>query len=36
MGLLGTTAGQAVAGIHVALGWLLVGYAVHRGGRLSA
>jgi hypothetical protein len=35
MGLLGTSAGQAVAGIHVAFGWFLMGYAVRKGGRLA-
>jgi hypothetical protein len=31
-GLLGETAGQVLGGLHVTIGWLLLGYAVHNAG----
>jgi hypothetical protein len=34
-GLLGITVGQAVGGIHVMLGWLLLGYVIRNGGAPS-
>lgn len=36
MAAIGETVGQAVGGLHTAIGWFLIGYAVQRGGRLSA
>ena len=33
--LLGPTLGGAVGGVHTALGWFLLGYAVYRGGKLA-
>lgn len=35
MPLLGLTAGQALGGLHTALGWFLIGYAVFRAGKLT-
>ena len=35
MGVLGLTAGQTVGGLHTAIGWFLIGYAVRRGGLLG-
>jgi hypothetical protein len=31
----GETVGTAIGGLHTAIGWFLMGYAVYRGGRLS-
>ena len=34
--VLGPTVGGAVGGLHTAIGWFLLGYAVYRGGTLAA
>lgn len=34
--LLGEAPGLAAAGLHTAIGWFLIGYAIFRGGKLSA
>ena len=36
MALLSQDAGKIVAGLHTAIGWFLIGYAVFRGGKLTA
>ena len=36
MAVLGETVGQVVGGLHTAIGWFLIGYAIFRGGKLAA